>query len=133
MALALDQSQARGDKPENDTIKSCVLIGGEAHRNANSFYKAIIFRQFPLHLELTLAKKGLSNADDLNVMSGNFSQFDTTQEFQREKADDFGDQALKSRNSTQGMDEMDCKDPLLKGKPRYFDRTSPDVLLKSLK
>lgn len=62
--LALDQSQACGDRPENDTIKSCVLIGGEAHRNANSFYKAIIFRQFLLHLELTLVQKGLSNADD---------------------------------------------------------------------
>lgn len=67
MVLALDQSQARGDTPENDTIKSCALIGGETRRNANSFHKAIIFRQFPLHLELTLVQKGLANAYDLKT------------------------------------------------------------------
>jgi len=116
MALALDQSQACGDKPENDTIKNCVLIGRETHRNANSFYKAIIFRQFPLHLELALAQKGLSNADDFNVMSENFSQFDTAVEFQHEKAVDLNDHKAKSRNSTLDLDEVDVKDPLLKGK-----------------
>lgn len=65
-------------------------------------------------------------------MSGNFSQFDTTVEFQREKADDLSDHAPKSRNSTQGMDELEVKDPLLKGKSRYLDHTSPNVL-KSFK
>ena len=113
MALALDQSQACGDKPENDTIKNDVLIGGETHLNANSFYKAIIFRQFPLHLELALAQKGLSNTDDFNVMSENFAQFDTSAEFQLDKTDGLNDHRTNSRNSTQ---DFDIKDPLLEGK-----------------
>ena len=115
MALALDQSQACGDKPENDTIKSDALIGGETHLNANSFYKAIIFRQFPLHMELALVQKGLSNTD-VNVMSENFAQFDTSLEFQLKNADGLNDHKTNARNSTQDIDEVDIKDPLLKGK-----------------
>lgn len=115
--MALDQSQACGDKPENDTIKSNVLIGGETHLNANSFYKAIIFRQFPLHLELALAQKGLSNTNDFNVMSEHFAQFDTSVGFQLENAaDGLNDHKTNSRNSTQDLDEVDIKDPVLKGK-----------------
>jgi len=117
MALPLDQSQACGDKPENDTIKDDVLIGGETHLNANSFYKAIIFPQFPLHFELALAQKGLSITDDSNIMSEHFAQFDTSVEFQLDNATDgLNDHKTNSRNSTQGLDELDIKDPLLKGK-----------------
>ena len=114
--MALDQSHTCGDKLENDTIKNNVLIGGETHLNANSFYKAIIFRQFPLHLELALAQKGLSNTDDFNVMSEYFGQFDTSVEFQLENTNSFNDHKTNSRNSTQDLDEVDIKDPLLKGK-----------------
>ena len=116
MALALDQSQACGDKLENDTIKNKVLIGGETHLNANSFYKAIIFRQFPLHLELALAQKGLSNTGDFIVMSEHFTQFDTSVQFQLENTNCLDDHKNNSRNSTQDLDEVDIKDPFLKGK-----------------
>lgn len=116
MALALDQSQTCGDKLENDTIKNYVLIGGETHLNANSFYKAIIFRQFPLHLELALAQEGLSNTDDFNVMSEHFAQFDTSVELQLENTNSLNDDRTNSRNSTQDLDEVDIKEPLLKGK-----------------
>ena len=114
--MALDQSQACGDKLENDTIKNHALIGGETHLNANIFYKAIIFRQFPLQLELALAQKGLSNTNDSNVMSENFAQFDTSVEFQLENADGLSGHKTNSRNSKQDLDECDIKDPLLKGK-----------------
>lgn len=109
MALALDQSQASGDEPRNDTIKSRALIGGEAHRNANSFYKAITFRQFLLHFNSHWTS-AVYRAQMTNVMSGNFSQFENAMEFKhREKHDEFDDH--KSRNSTQDM-----ADPLLNGK-----------------
>lgn len=52
--FTLVQSASCGEKRENETIITRPLIGGQAHRNANSFYKAIISRQFLLHLALTL-------------------------------------------------------------------------------
>lgn len=65
MALTLDQSDGNKDKPDSDTIKHSSVIGRQAHCYANSFYKAIIFRQFLLHLQLTLAQRGLSYANGL--------------------------------------------------------------------
>lgn len=51
-----------------------------------------------------------------SAMSGNFSQFDSVSEFHREIPADLDDHKSKVMNSKQDSDDIEVKDPLLKGK-----------------